>query len=64
MYKEENENLKRKILDLTTMYKQEQQKVCNLQSAAVSSKLKEAEKQIKGLEDLLKVKDNEVRSLQ
>lgn len=60
MFKEENENLKRKILDLTTMYKQEQQKVHNLQSTAISSKLKEAEKQIKGLEELLKEKDSEI----
>eukprot|EP00347_Sterkiella_histriomuscorum_P008471 403344969 len=63
LFKEENENLKRKIVDLTTMYKQEQQKVQSLQATAVSGKLKDAEKKIEGLEDLIREKEDQLNSL-
>ncbi|CDW78208.1 UNKNOWN [Stylonychia lemnae] len=63
LYKEENENLKRKIMDLTTMYKQEQQKNQALQNNSINIRFKEAERQIKGFEDLVKEKDEQIESL-
>jgi len=63
LLKEENDTLKKKVMDLSNGLKQEQSKNQALQQNALNLKLKEAEKRIKGLEQLLREKDDQVESL-
>ena len=52
--------MKRKIIDLTTLLKQEQQKALSLSNNALNVRLKDMEKKVKGLEELLKEKDEQI----
>ncbi len=63
LLKEENENLKKKIVDMSNMLKSEQQRVQNLSSNGVNLKLKETEKKVGGLEALLQEKDEQIEAL-
>ena len=60
LLREENEGMKRKIIDLTTLLKQEQQKALSLSNNALNVRLKDMEKKVKGLEELLKEKDEQI----